>query len=291
MNNQVISWAQHLLKMEYESSGVSQMSASGVKPPGVEHGVAMRTLQDIETARFGMAARAWENLHLDLARLTVETARHMYGDGEATDYEARYVGKSHFETIKWSQVNLERDAYVLQVWPTSLLPASPAGKLATVQELIAAGMIDKDVGQMLLDFPDLEAAQTVDNARIEYMDWAVNEMLAHGKYVRPQPYHGLVAGLRRMPQHIMTAERERAPEDRLQLLKNWINDANAILKQQLTEQLQAKQAQEPMQAGSPGPPPGPGEVGPPPEPGPGGPGPEAMPPMPPTPPGPQGAMA
>ena len=55
---------------------------------------------------------------------------------------------------------MEEDQYSLQCYPISKLPSDPAGRLETIQELIQGGFVSQDVGNRLLDFPDLDAEQT-----------------------------------------------------------------------------------------------------------------------------------
>jgi hypothetical protein len=265
MNAQVFGHLSWLHDNLYKTSGVSQLSAGGTKPPGVEHGVAFRELQDIEQLRFGQQHRAWEGLHRDLAELTVNTARRMYERRKKEpDFSVRYVGRKYFEVINWSQVNLEEQSYMVKIWPSSLLPASPVGKLATVQEMMAAGLIDMDVGKMLLDIPDLERAMSLETAELEYYDHIVDRILEHGedKYKAPQPYMNLFVGIRRVAMHLFRADMEDAPESRLAPLRRWIREAQDELKK-----LAAANA---MLAGGPAPPPGAGGLpeagGPPPKP-------------------------
>ncbi|NIN93987.1 MAG: hypothetical protein GTN93_02720, partial [Anaerolineae bacterium] len=58
----------------------------------------------------------------------------------------------------------DEDQYEMQVYPTSLLPTTPAGKLATVTEMLDKGLIPKEHALKLLSFPDVEAVVTLETA-------------------------------------------------------------------------------------------------------------------------------
>ena len=68
----------------------------------------------------------------------------------------------------------------MKCFPVSSLPDDPAGRLQTVQEYMQAGILSIRQGSRLLDFPDLEAEETLDTAREEYLHTILEKMTMTG---------------------------------------------------------------------------------------------------------------
>jgi hypothetical protein len=166
MPGEIYSHLDRLVRQAYEITGVSQMSATSRKPSGLDSGVALREYADIESERFVLVGQRWEAFVLRLAELGVQQAKELYE--MRPDLNVRVaVGRGALEHIKWKDVQMEAEQYLLRCFPTSLLPTTPAGRLQKVQELMQAGFIDKDEGLALLDFPDLERSMNLNTASYE----------------------------------------------------------------------------------------------------------------------------
>lgn len=238
--------AQWLYRIQHELAGVSQFSASGMKPSGDMSGIALRTMQDVESQRHGLTLRAYERFILDIADLTVRCAKRIYKHD--SDFKAHYVAKRFVETIKWSEVDI--DHYVLQLWPANLLPSTPAGKLATAQDLLGAGLIEPHVAKMILDMPDIEGVD-FGAAEFEYIDFTAERMLLHDEKWPPQEFqNNLPLAMRRIGQHIMVARMAGATSEDVKPLNSWLAIATVEIEkrrqrqQVLAAQVQAEMAQQ-----------------------------------------------
>lgn len=244
--------AWRLIKTQHDNAGTSPMSASGQKPSGDMSGVALRTLQDVETRRHGLTVRAYQRFHIQIADLTVRAAKRIYKHNP--EYSASYVGKRYVETIKWKDVEI--DHYVMQLWPTNILPSTVEGKLARVQDLIAAQLIPPHMGRMLLDFPDIEGIN-FENAEMEYIDFLA-EKLMDGERHPPAEYltDNLHVAILRMARHAMIARMDGATADDIEPLTDWIADAvmerdrRRARMQAIAQQAQADMAPPPMPGGN-----------------------------------------
>lgn len=227
VSSEVFSHLQWLYAKAYEISGISQLSAHSKKPSGVESGVAMRTLLDVETQRFSMTSRAWENFFLDCATKLVCMSKELYkGKGNKVKWEA----SSCIEEIDWADVDLAEDSYVLKIYPTSMLPTEPAGRLAHVEQLIQAGLVsDPEEARSLLGYPDLKRNESFTQASTDYIEYAISQMLIHGEYIDPTEFEVSPGNLKKVASAHMTARREGAPEARVELLERWLADADAII--------------------------------------------------------------
>ena len=114
-----------------------------------------------------------------------------------------------------------------------------------------AGWVTPEEGRRLLDFPDLEASTNLAVAQLDDIDKTIDNMLEHGKGSQPEPFQNLQLGLKRMGLAYLRARVEGYPEDRLDLLRGWMSNAQALL-----AKADAANAPPPP-AGPPGAPPGP----------------------------------
>ena len=125
MNSEVYQHLDRLKNYAYEAVGISQLSASSKKPSGLDSGRALRDFQDIESERFIIAGQRYEQFYMDAAELAIDVMRDLYEDDKKIFVNV--AGKGFLETIPWKDVNMEKDQYLMRVFPTSILPTLPAG--------------------------------------------------------------------------------------------------------------------------------------------------------------------
>lgn len=210
----------------YEITGISQLSAQSQKPAGLNSGVALQTYSDIETERFMIAAREYEEFFLEAARQTIRLVRRVAKNG---GYSVRYPGARTLEQIDWADVDIDDDAYVMKCYPTNLLASSPAGRLAQVQEMLAGGLIGPEEAKALLDFPDVERFMSLATAARDDVDMLLEMMIEHGEYQPPEPFMDLQLAIRMTQSAYLRARTDGVPEDRLELLRRFMGDAKALL--------------------------------------------------------------
>ncbi len=212
----------------YEIVGVSQLSANSQKPSGLDSGKALREYNDIESERFLEVGKGYEQAFLDATPIFIDLIKEIAE--EEGEYKVKVKGKKFLETLDWKEVSLDEDMYLMQCFPTSALSTSPAGRLQDVQELLAAGFIDKTDGMKLLDFPDLHQFYNFNNAGVEDIERAIELIIDKGDYETPEPYQNLALGITKMQQAYLLYRSQSAPESKLELFRRWIEDASALLK-------------------------------------------------------------
>lgn len=226
-----------LIQSAYEETGISQLSASSRKPAGLDSGKALREYNDIESERFALVSQDYEASYLETAKIYVDLANDIKKKGG--DFAVKAQSKHFIEEIKWSEVApLDENAYIMQMFPTSMLPHEPAGRLAFVQELINSGMIPADWGLALLDFPDTEAYASLKNAALDDL-MATMEQLAMGEYQPPEPFQDLQNGIPLMQSAYLRYRLSGLPDTQLENFRKWIASAVKML-----EKAQASQQQQ-----------------------------------------------
>lgn len=227
LHQQVFDHVKWLNQICYEESGVSQFSATSTKPAGIESGVALQKVLDVESTRHGPAQAMYERAVVDCAKISIALAKeHFKGS-----YKVKWEADRFVETIDWSEVNIPEDEFRIKIWPVNLLPDTPAGRLDAVEKMLQAGMIDPQVGMMLLDFPDVEAFQSLNLATIKNILWLVDQVVYEDNYVKPRIYHNLELGIKYMQMAVARAETEGAPDKVIERCLDWMAEAADLMAQ------------------------------------------------------------
>lgn len=238
---ELFSHLDRLYSRAYEITGISQLSAQSQKPAGLNSGKALREYNDIETERFMEIGIRYQNTFLDAAEIMIDMAKDIYED--IGEYKVRAKGSNFIETISWKDVDLEEDKYMMEIFPTSALSSTPAGRLQDVQELLQAGFISKEDGLKLLDFPDLTSFYNLANASSENIEKTIELIVDKSEYNTPEPYQNLAYGMAKMQEAYLFYKNQGLPETKLDLIRRWIEDANALI---LKAQNEAMAQEDPM---------------------------------------------
>jgi hypothetical protein len=211
----------------FESYGVSPQMAGGQKAAGTVSGEAIRESLDVQTARFAVLSQRWEQLHLDIARMFVDVCRELYADDPSKRIAA--PGTELLDSITWADVDLEEDSYVIELYPTSLLPTTPQGRIDRVTDLVDRQIWTPKRGEAALDDLDVEANMSADRATEKEAEAICDDLLDKGKYRTPDPAMDLDACLRIGNQYRAIAETSTGiDEDNLGKLYMWLDDVAAL---------------------------------------------------------------
>lgn len=229
---------QHLMNLKqsaYEQAGISQLSASSQKPMGLDSGKALREFNNIESDRFMVIGRQYEEFFMSAAKLAISVAKGLYEID--SDFEVKVPGKKFIETIKWEEVDLADDEYLMKIFPVSSLPNDPEGRLQTIQEYVQAGFIDPRTARKLLDFPDLEQVESLANAVEERINEILDAIVEGGDYTPPDPFMDLSLARQLTLQYYNKYITEDLEEEKLELFRTFLAQIDA-----LTQQAQAPQS-------------------------------------------------
>jgi hypothetical protein len=224
---QLFTQIENLYNKAFEQEGISQLSVNSQKPAGLNSGKALRTYNDIESERFQDVATRYQDAFLDAVPMIIDIIKGIYE--RQGEYSVKIPGKKFMDKIDWKDVSLEEDQYTLQMFPTSALSQNPSARLAEVQELLQAGFLSKEWGQKLLDFPDLEQYYSFTNSPIDDIERTIEYMVDKEEYLAPEPFSNLQLGIQMMQLAYNYYKVENAPENVLELMRVWMDDANAML--------------------------------------------------------------
>ena len=227
MNDQYFRHFDKIQQRAFEIARLSQASAVGERPAGLDSGEAQRVYHDIETEGFQYVAKQYEQWHLDVTSLQIDTVRDIFEREKTYELKApvssqTLPGQRFLRTIDWKQVKMDEDEYVLKCYPTSSLPSTPQGKLATVQDLMRAGLIDSQTARKLLDYPDLSQVQSLLGAAEDWIMSTLDSIVEDGKYVPPDPWMNLQMAETLGLQEFSLGSANKMEPEKLDYLRRWI---------------------------------------------------------------------
>lgn len=265
--------------------GLSMMSTQGMKAPGINSGVAINAMDDIEDERHVVFGRRYEAANLQLARLFIRLAAQIAED--CGELAVQVPMKTGLLKLKWSEVSL--NDFQLRVFPTSMLPQQLGARLEKLKMLFDAQLIDKQTFMQQLDAPDMSAEmdlETADRLAIDESLEAIcdaegqKEVEVAAEQATPSAYIDYHWGQKRAQQRVNMGRVEGIEEINLDALRQYAAMCQTLIDEEAgkTPDMMgaATGVADPLGAAPPqgmAPPPGM-----PPMPPPGMPGPEMMPP-------------
>ncbi len=153
MSGEVFQHLQYLVKTLYEITGISQLSAQSQKPAGLSSAVALRTYLNVETERFNNFLRAAEKAASDDAKKYAKVLGGLKSKKKTLALSG-YKGRT-IEQVTWGKLDL--DTIAVQIYPTSKLPDTPAGRREYALELAQYTKVGTDDIYEMLEWDDTEA--------------------------------------------------------------------------------------------------------------------------------------
>lgn len=162
-----------LYQKAFQEAGISELSASAKKPSGLDAAVALREYNDIETERFSLVGKAWEQMFMDFT----ETALLMLKHEGLGGYSVRAPNRRVYEEISFGDLEFEANKFIIQMYPVSSLPHSTSAKYQRVKEMMADGFVNKMTAMRLMDFPDIDAENNLAAAAADDVDATISAII------------------------------------------------------------------------------------------------------------------
>lgn len=206
----------------FEVVGISQLSAQSIKPAGLNSGKAIQTYIDVESERFQVSFRLYQNFFLRLARQTIAMARELAD--ENAQFMVKCLTRKTMKAIKWADADLDDDDFAMKEYATSAFALSPEARMQQVQDALNSGspLITPKEGRRLLNDPDLDAFDAVADASYNLVMDQIEDILEHGKFSPPVDKMNLDEALQLGQFHSLEAIRQEAPQEHIDMLDDWI---------------------------------------------------------------------
>jgi hypothetical protein len=227
-----VEFYQHMWELfdrAFAITGVSQLAAQSQKPAGLNSGEALRVYNDIGSRRFQHVGGDFEDFHVAVGDCMIAEASDILERDDSAEIKVLAAGDKDVEEISFKDVQIDRDKYISQPWPASILPDTPAGKLQTVTEI---SQVNPEIGahaaMLLTGVPDLEAVVSRINAPYELVDLYLTRMIDDGEYDPPLPYMDLAMAQRMAQLELLRAHKDGVEEERLELLRRFMDECAAL---------------------------------------------------------------
>ncbi|HVW29881.1 MAG TPA: hypothetical protein VHC69_31170 [Polyangiaceae bacterium] len=213
----------------FRLAGISQDSAAGERTPGLTSGAAIRENSDLASERFSMLSSDYEDFYLEIADAIIDESQRFHGPKT----KVNLMGRGHVERIDWSEVNMDRDRFNLQVLRSSTLPQQPSARLAWIQEMAQAGTIDRDMLYDLLDMPDVSEAEVMLSAPYRAAFHVIDRIVQEGEYMPPDKYMKLDTCLQQALRQYNDMLTWQQPDmERMALLQQFIDECREMIQLQ-----------------------------------------------------------
>lgn len=185
---EIYEWIKWLIDNAFQMSGISAMAAASQKPAGLNSGAAIRSFDDLQTDRFAALQKRYQNFYTDLAYLVIDCASDIAKD--TGEYLTVYPNKDGTREVDLPEAVVLRDTYIIQCYEESSLPKDPAGRRATLSEMLAANEITQQEFRRLSALPDLQQSDSLANALEERILKMLDDIVEKGKagYNPPDPF-------------------------------------------------------------------------------------------------------
>lgn len=257
--------------------GTNEFAVQQKVPDGLKNasGKALQVFNDEGSKRYATYHAAREDCSLQIADLVIDTVKDLMKENR--NLSVRFATRNGYEQIQWSDVlGAEEDqkSFILRIFPVSSLSQEPSAKFQQLDTLLNIGAIDVAQFKKLSGIPDLDSENEVESSDTDIIDWSLDHMVSEKEYIPPQPFDNLELAITRAGKFLNMCRKNMVEEDAIELIHNYILDAQTLLKIANGE---LNEDGTPVPPPPPPAPPIPGGVpGMPPMPAPGGP----MPPMP-----------
>lgn len=162
---QNIEWLSALKQDAYELVGISQLSATSKKPAGLNSGIALQSMEDIESDRFETQLNSVLRLYTDIAKSIMNVF----------PADEPILPRNIFrKNVSWADIVNLRNDMSIQFTSIDSLSKDPSTKLQQIQALVSAGFITPAKASTLLQMPDIEQGynfiNSAENAVLQVID-------------------------------------------------------------------------------------------------------------------------
>ena len=155
----------------YEIVGISQLSATSQKPSGLNSGIALNTMEDIESSRFETQLNSVVRLYVDVAKACLDIFP------PDIDILPDDLNRAN---IKWKDIVEARNNMKIQFSAAESLSKDPSEKLKQLVALSQAGVIPQSHIATLMELPDLQSGYNLANNAFNSVYTFIDNVLVSG---------------------------------------------------------------------------------------------------------------
>lgn len=226
----------------YELVGISQLSATSQKPQGLNSGIALSTMENIESDRFETQLNQVIRCYVDLAKkcINILDAKELILPQEKTRV-----------MLNWDDLIGAAKSFNIQFSAAESLSKDPSTKLQQLQSLAQAGIIPQSHIAKYLELPDIESAYNITTNALNAVMSLIKETI-EGNEVPVIPPYIPIPTLKEECLNMMLSlrganyEQNKADIDKLMLLYNAIQDTSEAMRPEEEVPSEGAPAEQPM---------------------------------------------
>ena len=160
----------------YELVGISQLSAMSTKPTGLNSGVALSTMENIESDRFETQLNQVIRAYVDIAKTCIEVF---------PEEDTILPEDNQRLSIKWKDIVEESNKMVVQFSAADSLSKDPSTKLQQLQMLAQTGIIPQTRIAQFMELPDIQSGYSLSNNAINAVLTCINDCIEKNVFEVP----------------------------------------------------------------------------------------------------------
>lgn len=246
-----VSYVKNLEQMIMTFYGMNEMETTGQLPINrLDSKKALRAYQDMAATRHTMLLERWEDFYVRVAQRTIILAQQIAKDNKGYPVIAK---KDYQKTIQldWKDLDIEEDAYTMQIATANLLSRQPAGRLQDIQDLADKGIVNgAQAAKLMRGPPDIDAVVNEISALDDNIDATIASIVDDNKYEPPNMYNVTPATMARMTNARLEYTTRKAPEEILGLFDRWMRDAKSVIKMMTPKQAPGQPPEQGMTDGT-----------------------------------------
>lgn len=238
ISSQYMETVKELKQTAYEMVGISQLSAMSSKPTGLDSGIALQSMENIESDRFETQLNQVIRAYVNLSKVCIA----VFPQDEDILPESK-----NRRSIKWRDIVEESKNMSIQYSGADALSKDPSEKIKQLQMLSQAGVIPQSRISQFIEIPDLQAGYSLSNNAINAVMTVIELCINKDVFTIPEfiPFQMLKEEIMNTQLSLMAANFEKNKDDIEKLNKlyataedmeqKWQEDTQQL--QQATQQL------------------------------------------------------
>ena len=176
MDPQWMQTIETLKQHAFDMVGITQLSATGQKPMGLNSGVALSTAEDIESDRFQTQLNQVIRAYVEIARLCIEIF--------PQDEDILPPNRQR-PNISWKDIVEAKNSMVVQFSAQESLSKDPSTKLQQINYMVQMGWIPRSRAPELMQMPDLNLGYNIASNAINAVQAVIQDCVEHDNYSIP----------------------------------------------------------------------------------------------------------
>ena len=168
IDSQYMQLIEELKQSAYELVGISRLSAMSTKPTGLNSGVALSTMENIESDRFETQLNQVIRAYVDIAKTCIEVF---------PEEDTILPEDNQRLSIKWKDIVEESNKMVVQFSAADSLSKDPSTKLQQLQMLAQTGIIPQTRIAQFMELPAIQSGYSLSNNAINAVLTCINDCI------------------------------------------------------------------------------------------------------------------